>query len=146
LRSATLQAARSHTNWRRQVNDEASVKVLEVEMQYNQRRRPVYQKRNSLIRNIEDFWQNVFEQVRRRVDVGAPLVAVPAHTLSCRPMLHALAARTSALSDSPGVRGAQHTFLNGCVRGRDAEALAFLEEVRAPHSRPAACRRRACLP
>jgi len=29
------------------VNDEASVKVLEVEMQYNQRRRPVYQKRNS---------------------------------------------------------------------------------------------------
>ncbi len=128
------------------MNDEASVKVLEVEMQYNQRRRPVYQKRNSLIRNIEDFWQNVFEQVQRRVAAGAPLVAVPAHALSCRPVSHVLTARVDALSDSPGVRGAQHTFLNRCVGGRDTEALAFLEEVRAPHSRPAACRGRACLP
>ncbi|KAK9819582.1 hypothetical protein WJX81_008658 [Elliptochloris bilobata] len=45
-----------------QVNDEASMKVLEVEMEYNQRRKPVFEKRNRLIRDIDQFWLNVFLQ------------------------------------------------------------------------------------
>ena len=49
---------------RMQVNDEASMKVLEVEMEYNRRRKPVYEKRARLIRDIEQFWLHVFMQVR----------------------------------------------------------------------------------
>jgi len=46
------------------VSDEASIKVLEVEMEYNQRRKPVYEKRNQLISQIKTFWLSVFLQVR----------------------------------------------------------------------------------
>jgi hypothetical protein len=38
------------------VNEEASDKVLEVEQKYNEIRRPVYNKRNDIIRSIPDFW------------------------------------------------------------------------------------------
>ena len=48
---------------RMQVNDEASMKVLEVEMEYNRRRKPVYEKRARLITDIEQFWLHVFMQV-----------------------------------------------------------------------------------
>ena len=40
----------------RQVNEEASDKVLEVEQKYNEIRRPVYVKRNEIIKAIPDFW------------------------------------------------------------------------------------------
>lgn len=39
-----------------QVNEEASDKVLEVEQKYNEIRRPVYVKRNEIIKAIPDFW------------------------------------------------------------------------------------------
>lgn len=39
-----------------QVNEEASDKVLEVEQKYNVIRRPVYVKRNEIIKAIPDFW------------------------------------------------------------------------------------------
>lgn len=39
-----------------QVNEEASDKVLEVEQKYNEIRRPVYNKRNEIIKGIPDFW------------------------------------------------------------------------------------------
>lgn len=39
-----------------QVNEEASEKVLEVEQKYNEIRRPVYDKRNEVIKSIPDFW------------------------------------------------------------------------------------------
>lgn len=39
-----------------QVNEEASEKVLEVEQKYNGVRRPVYVKRNEVIKSIPDFW------------------------------------------------------------------------------------------
>ena len=39
------------------------MKVLEVEMEYNRRRKPVYEKRARLIRDIEQFWLHVFMQV-----------------------------------------------------------------------------------
>lgn len=39
-----------------QVNEEASEKVLEVEQKYNEIRRPVYVKRNEIIKAIPDFW------------------------------------------------------------------------------------------
>ncbi|KAJ0099958.1 hypothetical protein Patl1_21922 [Pistacia atlantica] len=38
------------------VNEEASDKVLEVEQKYNELRRPVYDKRNEIIKSIPDFW------------------------------------------------------------------------------------------
>ncbi|KAL6136454.1 hypothetical protein ACLB2K_061749 [Fragaria x ananassa] len=38
------------------VNEEASDKVLEVEQKYNEIRRPVYLKRNEIIKTIPDFW------------------------------------------------------------------------------------------
>ncbi|XP_044467926.1 NAP1-related protein 1-like isoform X2 [Mangifera indica] len=38
------------------VNEEASDKVLEVEQKYNELRRPVYEKRNEIIKSIPDFW------------------------------------------------------------------------------------------
>lgn len=45
-------------NWNSyyQVNEEASDKVLEVEEKYNEIRRPVYVKRNDVIKSIPDFW------------------------------------------------------------------------------------------
>ncbi|XP_042502647.1 NAP1-related protein 2-like [Macadamia integrifolia] len=42
------------------VNEEASDKVLEVEQKYNEIRRPVYEKRNEIIRSIPDFWLTAF--------------------------------------------------------------------------------------
>ncbi|XP_073141651.1 NAP1-related protein 2-like isoform X2 [Henckelia pumila] len=42
------------------INEEASEKVLEVEQQYNEIRKPVYDKRNDLIKSITDFWLTAF--------------------------------------------------------------------------------------
>ncbi|KAA8530357.1 hypothetical protein F0562_005066 [Nyssa sinensis] len=42
------------------VNEEASDKVLEVEQKYNAIRRPVYIKRNEIIKSIPDFWLTAF--------------------------------------------------------------------------------------
>lgn len=42
------------------VNEEASDKVLEVEQKYNEIRRPVYLKRNDVIKSIPDFWLTAF--------------------------------------------------------------------------------------
>lgn len=42
------------------VNEEASDKVLEIEQKYNELRRPVYNKRNEIIKSIPDFWLNAF--------------------------------------------------------------------------------------
>lgn len=42
------------------VNEEASEKVLEVEQKYNEIRRPVYDKRNEVIKSIPDFWLTAF--------------------------------------------------------------------------------------
>ncbi|KAB1223291.1 NAP1-related protein 2 [Morella rubra] len=42
------------------VNEEASDKVLEVEQKYNETRRPVYIKRNEIIKTIPDFWLTAF--------------------------------------------------------------------------------------
>lgn len=39
-----------------QINEEASEKVLEVEQKYNEIRKPVYDKRNDVIKSIPDFW------------------------------------------------------------------------------------------
>ena len=39
-----------------QINEEASEKVLELEQQYNVIRKPVYDKRNDVIKSIPDFW------------------------------------------------------------------------------------------
>ena len=39
-----------------QVNEEANEKVLELEQKYNEIRRPVYLKRNDVIKTIPDFW------------------------------------------------------------------------------------------
>lgn len=38
------------------MNEEASDKVLEVEQKYNEIRRPVYLRRNDIIKTIPDFW------------------------------------------------------------------------------------------
>ncbi|PNX82408.1 nucleosome/chromatin assembly factor group protein [Trifolium pratense] len=40
------------------INDEASDKVLEIEQKYNEIRKPVYDKRNEIIKSIPDFWLN----------------------------------------------------------------------------------------
>ncbi|KQJ82969.1 NAP1-related protein 1 [Brachypodium distachyon] len=42
------------------VNEEASDKVLEVDQKYNEILRPVYARRNELIRKIPDFWLTAF--------------------------------------------------------------------------------------
>ncbi|XP_075503430.1 NAP1-related protein 2-like isoform X4 [Primulina tabacum] len=42
------------------INEEASEKVLEVEQKYNEIRKPVYDKRNDLIKSIPDFWLTAF--------------------------------------------------------------------------------------
>ncbi|CAH9117271.1 unnamed protein product [Cuscuta epithymum] len=42
------------------VNEQASDDVLEVEQKYNEIRRPVYDKRNEVIKSIPDFWLIAF--------------------------------------------------------------------------------------
>lgn len=42
------------------INEEASDKVLEVEQQYNEKRKPVYDKRNDIIKSIPEFWLTAF--------------------------------------------------------------------------------------
>ncbi|KAL0421915.1 UNVERIFIED_CONTAM: NAP1-related protein 2 [Sesamum latifolium] len=42
------------------INEEASEKVLEVEQKYNKIRKPVYDKRNDIIKTIPDFWLTAF--------------------------------------------------------------------------------------
>ncbi|XP_019198047.1 PREDICTED: NAP1-related protein 2-like isoform X1 [Ipomoea nil] len=42
------------------INEEASDKVLEVEQKYSEIRKPVYQKRNDIIKSIPDFWLTAF--------------------------------------------------------------------------------------
>ncbi|XP_009623886.1 NAP1-related protein 2 [Nicotiana tabacum] len=42
------------------INEEASDKVLEVEQKYNEIRKPVYDKRNDIIKAIPDFWLTAF--------------------------------------------------------------------------------------
>lgn len=39
-----------------QVNEQASEEVLAIEQKYNEIRRPVYEKRNEVIKSIPDFW------------------------------------------------------------------------------------------
>ncbi|RZC10684.1 NAP1-related protein 2 isoform B [Glycine soja] len=42
------------------INEEASDKVLEVEQKYNEIRKPVYDKRNEIVKSIPDFWFTAF--------------------------------------------------------------------------------------
>ncbi|XP_011071637.1 NAP1-related protein 2-like [Sesamum indicum] len=42
------------------INEEASEKVLEVEQKFNEIRKPVYNKRNDVIKSIPDFWLTAF--------------------------------------------------------------------------------------
>ncbi|XP_027769105.1 NAP1-related protein 2-like isoform X3 [Solanum pennellii] len=42
------------------INEEASDEVLEVEQKYNEVRKPVYDKRNNIIKAIPDFWLTAF--------------------------------------------------------------------------------------
>ncbi|KAJ0903008.1 putative nucleosome assembly protein (NAP) [Helianthus annuus] len=42
------------------INEEASDKVLEIEQKYNEVRKPVYDKRNDIIKSIPDFWLTAF--------------------------------------------------------------------------------------
>ncbi|KAL5544449.1 hypothetical protein UlMin_008233 [Ulmus minor] len=42
------------------INEEASDKVLEVEQKYNELRKPVYDKRNDIVKSIPDFWLTAF--------------------------------------------------------------------------------------
>ncbi|KAG0476214.1 hypothetical protein HPP92_013055 [Vanilla planifolia] len=42
------------------VNEAASDKVLEVEQQFNEIRKPIYSKRNEIIQTIPDFWLTAF--------------------------------------------------------------------------------------
>ncbi|KFK44030.1 hypothetical protein AALP_AA1G206400 [Arabis alpina] len=42
------------------INEKASDEVLEVEQKYNEIRKPVYDKRNELIKSIPDFWLTAF--------------------------------------------------------------------------------------
>ena len=44
---------------RSQLNEEASDKVLEVETEYNKKRRPHYEKRSAVLRRIPGFWKEV---------------------------------------------------------------------------------------
>ncbi|EIE19346.1 NAP-domain-containing protein [Coccomyxa subellipsoidea C-169] len=43
-----------------EVNDEASDKVLQIEQEYNLKRQPIYKERNEIIRQMPDFWHEVF--------------------------------------------------------------------------------------
>eukprot|EP00884_Botryococcus_braunii_P020869 jgi/Botrbrau1/7466/Bobra.0095s0004.1 len=51
------------------INDEASERVLQVEQEYNEKRRPIYLQRNLYIREIPDFWLNVFLQHNVLADI-----------------------------------------------------------------------------
>ncbi|XP_051115989.1 NAP1-related protein 2-like [Andrographis paniculata] len=42
------------------INEEASEKVLEVEQKYNEIRKPIYDRRNDVIKSIPDFWLTAF--------------------------------------------------------------------------------------
>ncbi|KAK7388948.1 hypothetical protein VNO78_23777 [Psophocarpus tetragonolobus] len=42
------------------INEEASDKVLEVEQKYNEIRKPVYNKRNEIVKSIPHFWFSAF--------------------------------------------------------------------------------------
>ncbi|KNA20411.1 hypothetical protein SOVF_052350 isoform A [Spinacia oleracea] len=42
------------------INEKASDEVLEVEKKYNEIRKPVYDKRNDIIKSIPDFWLTAF--------------------------------------------------------------------------------------
>lgn len=39
-----------------QINEEVSEKIVEVEQKYYKIRKPVYDKRNEIIKSIPDFW------------------------------------------------------------------------------------------
>eukprot|EP00898_Chlorokybus_atmophyticus_P004624 jgi/Chlat1/5162/Chrsp33S05037 len=43
-----------------QINDKSSDEVLAVEMKWNAVKKPLYQKRNEIIRNIPEFWLTAF--------------------------------------------------------------------------------------
>ncbi|KAI4346418.1 hypothetical protein L6164_007315 [Bauhinia variegata] len=43
-----------------QVSEEESEKVLEIEQKYNEIRKPVYDRRNEIIKTIPDFWLTAF--------------------------------------------------------------------------------------
>ncbi|KAJ8452342.1 hypothetical protein Cgig2_006147 [Carnegiea gigantea] len=43
-----------------QINEKASDEVLEVEKKYNEIRKPVYDKRNEIIKSIPEFWLTAF--------------------------------------------------------------------------------------
>ncbi|KAL2462933.1 NAP1-related protein 2 [Forsythia ovata] len=42
------------------INEEASEKVLGIEQKYSEIRKPVYDKRNDIIKSIPDFWMTAF--------------------------------------------------------------------------------------
>ncbi|KAL5582317.1 hypothetical protein UlMin_014759 [Ulmus minor] len=51
------------------VNEEASDEVLEIEQKYNEIRRPVYLRRNEVVKTIPDFWLTAFLSHPSLVDI-----------------------------------------------------------------------------
>ena len=45
-----------------QVNDEASDKVLQIEVEYNQKRQPIYRERSKYFKRLPHFWMRVLTQ------------------------------------------------------------------------------------
>lgn len=44
------------------MNDEASDKVLQIEVEYNQKRQPIYRERAEILRRLPEFWPRVLLQ------------------------------------------------------------------------------------
>ncbi|CDP12325.1 unnamed protein product [Coffea canephora] len=42
------------------INEEASDKVLEIEQEFNEKRKPIYDKRTEIVKSIPDFWLTAF--------------------------------------------------------------------------------------
>ena len=45
-----------------QLNDEASDKVLQIEVEYNQKRLPIHRERSKYFRRLPEFWLTVLTQ------------------------------------------------------------------------------------
>ena len=102
------------------MNDEASDKVLQIEVEYNQKRQPIYKERSEHLKKLPDFWQLCIlqhpvlrslvteedeEALRYIEDVRAwQLPDAFSHTLTCCTPRHACHSNRAGLLSCPTPR------------------------------------------
>lgn len=113
------------------LNEEAADRVLEIEAEFNQRRKPLYHRRAEVLGRIPDFWL----QAVRGCGVGRPCSRYGGALRDPRPRGAGLTprparcARACRIARAPRPQISHHPVLHSILTERDREALKYLRQI-----------------